>query len=387
MGRVSCEAPSRSARVAQWVFLVVTLAAPVLPALAAEAPAKPQSRAPAKKKAPPKPTTSQLLKMIEEQRALIDEQQRLIAEQQARIAEQEAKLQEQGAAIAAQKAQLAEMEARLAAMNGSWRRSRASFPRRRISRLSTERLKRVEEAAQKAPELPPTVVSAGDFPGSIRIPGTDAAIKFGGRIRTAAVFTLGPLGSEDRFLTNSIPVEPDDEAAGKGQRTTFSANTSRFNFEMRTPTGAGHMRAFIEGDFFGSSETEKRTDFRLRHAFAQFQRLPRGPDLVHVLGPGGRPPGPGLRGDQRRERDPPAAVPLHVAGARRPERGGRRGNARGLPDRRGGREPRARPRRPRGLEVQGHRPRTGRRRPPPDPRRVGPRSRRRAGGLRAGARA
>jgi len=123
------------------------------------------------------------------------------------------------------------------------------------------------------PELPPNVVSAGEFPGSIRIPGTDAAIKFGGRIRTAVVFTLGPLGSEDRFLTNSIPVEPNDEAAGKGKRTTFSANTSRLNFEMRTPTGVGQMRAFLEGDFFGSSGTEKRTNFRLRHAYAQFRGI------------------------------------------------------------------------------------------------------------------
>jgi hypothetical protein len=107
----------------------------------------------------------------------------------------------------------------------------------------------------------------------MRVPGTDAAIKFGGRIRTAAVFTLGPLGTEDRFLTNSIPVTADDAAAGKGKRTTFTANTSRLNFEMRTPTGVGQMRAFLEGDFYGSTgaETEKRTAFRLRHAYAQFK--------------------------------------------------------------------------------------------------------------------
>jgi hypothetical protein len=117
------------------------------------------------------------------------------------------------------------------------------------------------------------VVSAGDFPGSIRIPGTDAAIKFGGRIRTAAVFTLDSLGSDDRFLTNSIPVEPGDEAAGKGKRTTFTANTSRFNFEVRTPAGARQMRAFIEGDFFGSDGSQRRTNFRLRHAYAQFHGL------------------------------------------------------------------------------------------------------------------
>jgi len=35
------------------------------------------------------------------------------------------------------------------------------------------------------PELPPNVVSAGDFPGSIRIPGTDAALKLGARIENS----------------------------------------------------------------------------------------------------------------------------------------------------------------------------------------------------------
>jgi hypothetical protein len=134
-----------------------------------------------------------------------------------------------------------------------------------------ERLKQIQEEAEKVPELPPNVVSAGEFPGSIKIPNTDAAVKFGGRIRMAAVFTLDPLGSSDRFVTNSIPVEPSDEAAGEGKRTTFTANTSRFNFELRTPTGVGYMRAFIEGDFYGTDANGSRTNFRLRHAFAQFR--------------------------------------------------------------------------------------------------------------------
>jgi hypothetical protein len=98
-------------------------------------------------------------------------------------------------------------------------------------------------------------------------------VKFGGRIRAAGVFTLDALGSDDRFLTNSIPVEPGDAAAGKGRRTTFTANTSRFNFEMRTPTGAGQLRTFIEGDFFGSNGDEVNVNFRLRHAYAQFHGL------------------------------------------------------------------------------------------------------------------
>ena len=38
-----------------------------------------------------------------------------------------------------------------------------------------KRLAALEEASEKVPELPKTVVAAGDFPGSIRIPGTDTA--------------------------------------------------------------------------------------------------------------------------------------------------------------------------------------------------------------------
>ena len=44
-----------------------------------------------------------------------------------------------------------------------------------------ERLEKVEGLSTKVPETRSSdVVSAGDFPGSIRIPGTDAAVKFGG---------------------------------------------------------------------------------------------------------------------------------------------------------------------------------------------------------------
>ena len=127
-----------------------------------------------------------------------------------------------------------------------------------------KRLKRVEESTQKSPELPPDVVSAGNFPGSIRIPGSDAAIKFGARIRTAVVFTLDPLGTDDRFLTNSIPVGV-PPASGEAKRTNISARASRINIEFRTPGGKEEVRAFFEGDFAGANNT-----FRMRHAYAQY---------------------------------------------------------------------------------------------------------------------
>jgi hypothetical protein len=113
------------------------------------------------------------------------------------------------------------------------------------------------------------VVSAGNFPGSIRIPGSDAAIKFGARIRTAVVLTLDPLGTDDRFLTNSIPVGV-PPTSGEARRTNISARASRLNIEFRTPGGAEEVRAFFEGDFAGSATTNA---FRLRHAYAQYRGL------------------------------------------------------------------------------------------------------------------
>jgi hypothetical protein len=201
-----------------------------------------------------------------------------------------------------------------------------------------ERLTRIEKTADKVPELPPNVVSAGDFPGSLRIPGTDAAVKFGGRIRTAVVFTLDPLGSDDRFVTNSIPVEDTDAAAGQGRRTVFTANTSRFNFEMRTPTGVGQVRTFIEGDFVGR-EGRGRASFRLPR-LRPAPRVSPGPDVVHLLGSSRGPPPDMDYEDQRRERHPPGPDSYTISSREQERRDAAAIETPGV-DRRPGRERRA----------------------------------------------
>jgi hypothetical protein len=132
-------------------------------------------------------------------------QQALIDSQRVQIAAQGTVADSQTARIAAQDTLLAALRpahGHEEAARGT--ESQANFPAWEDS--LEKRIKQVEAASQKSPELPPDIVSAGDFPGSIRIPGSDAAIKFGGRVRTAAVLTLDPLGPDDRFLTNSIPV-------------------------------------------------------------------------------------------------------------------------------------------------------------------------------------
>ena len=117
-------------------------------------------------------------------------------------------------------------------------------------------------AAEPTPDLPAMVVSPGDFPGSIRLPGTESAFKLGGQARLVGAHSLSALGTEDRFVTSSIPVGV--PRAGDEARTVYSSIASRLNTELRMPSPRGPMRLFIETDFAGSGRTS-----RLRHAFLQ----------------------------------------------------------------------------------------------------------------------
>jgi hypothetical protein len=122
-------------------------------------------------------------------------------------------------------------------------------------------------AAQREAELPPDQVAASEFPGSFPIPNSDAALKIGGLVRVNWVSTSDALLVDDRFVTSAIPVAGSADAS-RGSRVTLIARPSRFNFDLRTPTGVGHMRAFIEADFAGSGNT-----LRLRHAYGQWRRI------------------------------------------------------------------------------------------------------------------
>jgi hypothetical protein len=227
--------------------------------------AAPASSAPASsKKATKSSSSTGLSSQVAEQKRRIDEQQRLIEEQRALVESQRAMADSQAVVIAAQSARLDSLGTQLVVMRQrlATLESQANFPAWQDS--LDARIRMVESATQKSPELPPDVVSAGDFPGSIRVPGSDAAIKFGARIRTAMVFTLDPLGTDDRFLTNSIPVGV--PSTGEAKRTNISARASRLNTEFRTPAGSQEVRAFFEGDFDGAGDS-----FRMRHAYAQYR--------------------------------------------------------------------------------------------------------------------
>jgi DcaP outer membrane protein len=142
----------------------------------------------------------------------------------------------------------------------------------------------IERPPERRPELPPDVVSAGDFPGSFKIPGSDAALKIGGMVRVNWVSTFDPLSVQDRFETWAIPVG--SSSVAEGGSVDVIASPSRLNFDLRTPTGVGYMRAFIEGDFGGSKNT-----FRLRHAYGQWRRLIFGQTWSTFADPEAKPDG------------------------------------------------------------------------------------------------
>jgi len=189
-------------------------------------------------------------------------------ERLARLVEEQGKLIEQQAKEIEELRQSLEDTKNLAlSANNRLNELQQKPPEPTVPAALEQRLAALEQTAQKVPEMPAAEVKPADFPGSFPIPGTDAAIKFGGQVRTTLVHSADALGTDDRFVTSSIPAEGTQEA-GKGARFSYSARPSRANIDFRSPTAVGPMRAFIEADFAGSSNA-----FRLRHAYGQWKKL------------------------------------------------------------------------------------------------------------------
>ena len=82
------------------------------------------------------------------------------------------------------------------------------------------------------------------------------------------VHSLGPLGTDDRFVISSIPVGSERLGGRRTPERTIRRQPSRVNLEVRSPTPLTPLRTFIEADFIGTGNTA-----RLRHAYRRL--LPR----------------------------------------------------------------------------------------------------------------
>ena len=124
------------------------------------------------------------------------------------------------------------------------------------------RLETVEGSIKKSEESESTTYDLESFPGSIPIPGSSAAIKFGGFVKMNVVESLDPIGTTDRFIVGTIPVPQEDGS----NNAALTVSQSRLSVEMRDTTQYGAVRAFLEADFSGYDDT-----FKLRHAFGQYK--------------------------------------------------------------------------------------------------------------------
>lgn len=113
------------------------------------------------------------------------------------------------------------------------------------------------------------IVTTGDFPGSISIPGTNASVRIGGFIKLLGLYDFDNLGADTGVFNRTIPLDSSEKDGTNQLR--FLAQGSRLNLDVRRNTDRFPIRTFIEGDFLSDgNELGSSFQFRLRHAVVQF---------------------------------------------------------------------------------------------------------------------
>lgn len=111
----------------------------------------------------------------------------------------------------------------------------------------------IGQTEDKGKELPP---------GWWLIPRTETQIKLGGYVKFDLIHDFNPIASPDFFDVSKILTD-----GSEGQSTHMLAKETRLFLDTRTPSKVGEIRAFVEGDFYGSSGA-----FRLRHAYVEINK-------------------------------------------------------------------------------------------------------------------
>ncbi|MEO1319722.1 MAG: DcaP family trimeric outer membrane transporter, partial [Pseudomonadota bacterium] len=116
------------------------------------------------------------------------------------------------------------------------------------------------------------LVRAGDFGGSIVLPGTTASVRIGGYVQADIGYDFDNLGFSDALNVRSVPL---DDTTSDGEQVFRShARNSRVNIDVRDKTPLGDFRTFVEFDFFGSGSTfTNNYSPVLRHAAAGIGNL------------------------------------------------------------------------------------------------------------------
>jgi hypothetical protein len=117
------------------------------------------------------------------------------------------------------------------------------------------------------------VVTVGDVKNTIKIPGTNTSIGFGGFVKTDLIYSSVSAGKDKLGDQRSVYAEiPLERAPGEHSQINFHAKESRLWFRSFTPSSWGDVNTFLEMDLFGDSATYTYTP-RLRHAYGSIGNL------------------------------------------------------------------------------------------------------------------
>lgn len=161
-----------------------------------------------------------------------------------------------------------------------------------------QRLEAVEKQQRSA-------VTAGDLPGSFKLPGSDTSVKPYGFVRGDVMHDLKGTAPSDNF--NNLPAQPLDNSGAPTGKTKFTAELTRLGIRTSTPTPNGAIVTRFEGDFYSycsgslNGNACNRDRLRIRHAYGEYNGLLVGqtfstfmdadtlPETVDIIGPIGAP--------------------------------------------------------------------------------------------------
>lgn len=194
-----------------------------------------------------------------------------VAELKRELAAKQAQLERQREELARQQAELERQAAELAALAARLEKA-VGGPGAESSEAAVQA--QAPPQPQPEPDLRDAVgdlnagaVAAGEFPGSILIPGTrQVSLEVGGFVKTVAIADSDLEGAGPIFLPALIGAgRPDTEG-----NTSFDASLSRLLLDARAPTPNGSVRGYIEVDLNGANNGS--LGIQLRHAYGSWRR-------------------------------------------------------------------------------------------------------------------
>lgn len=154
---------------------------------------------------------------------------------------------------------------------------------RRIEQLERQQAQQVPRPPVSVPQTPEPAkaVMAGDIRNSIKIPGSETSLSWGGYAKLDAIFnSVAAPGANNAFNQVYVPgaIPLDNQKVGEKNKFLMNARESRLWFKAFRPTDMGDFNAHVEFDIYSlQAQDDERTgngnSSRLRHAYGSLGKF------------------------------------------------------------------------------------------------------------------